>query len=100
SDWHAVAQLNTLPEGTVQVVQTGHGPVLLCAAYGRDYAFRDACPACGGSLGAGTLVAFILTCPCHRHAFDVRSGRCLSRSDLALEPLPSVSEEGQLRVAV
>ena len=98
--WQPVVGPDEMPEGTLRVVQTDHGAVLLCAAYGRVNAFRDACPAGGGTLGNGTLIAFILKCPCHDHAFDVRSGRCLTRPDLALEPIPSVCEGGLLRVAV
>ncbi len=98
--WHQMASLGEIPEGTLRTVQTDQGAVLLCAAYGRIYAFRDACPEGGGPLGNGTLIAFILKCPCHGHAFDVRSGRCLTRRELTLEPLPSAWENGQLRVAV
>ncbi len=98
--WHQMARLGEIPEGTLRTVQTDQGAVLLCAAYGRIYAFRDACPEGGEPLGNGTLIAFILKCPCHGHAFDVRSGRCLTRHELALEPLPSAWENGQLRVAV
>jgi Fe-S cluster biogenesis protein NfuA/nitrite reductase/ring-hydroxylating ferredoxin subunit len=98
--WHQMASLGEIPEGTLRTVQTDQGSVLLCAAYGRIYAFRDACPEGGGSLGNGTLIAFILRCRCHGHAFDVRSGRCLTQPELALEPLPSAWENGQLRVAV
>ena len=98
--WQQLASLGEIPEGTLRTVQTDQGAVLLCAAYGRIYAFRDACPEGGGPLGNGTLIAFILKCPCHAHAFDVRSGRCLTRHELALEPLPSTWENGQLRVAV
>jgi Fe-S cluster biogenesis protein NfuA/nitrite reductase/ring-hydroxylating ferredoxin subunit len=98
--WQQMASLDEIPEGTLRSVPAAQGAVLLCAAYGRVYAFRDACPEGGGSLGKGTLIAFILKCPCHGHAFDVRSGRCLTRQALALEPLPSAWENGQLRVAV
>ena len=92
--------MDEMPEGTLRTVALDRGAVLLCAAYGRVYAFRDACPDAGGSLEAGSLVAFVLKCPCHGHAFDVRSGRGLSRRDLALEPLPSAWDGLDLRVAV
>lgn len=98
--WRAVASLHEMPEGTLRTVQTDQGAVLLCAAYGQVYAFRDACPDGGGSLAKGTLTAFILKCPCHGQAFDVRSGRGLTRPGSALEPLPSAWENGRLRVAV
>ncbi len=98
--WQRVASLDEMPEGTLRTVHTDQGAVLLCAAYGRVYAFRDVCPEGGGSLGTGTLIAFILKCSCHGHAFDVRSGRCLTGQGHALEPLPSAWEDGQLRVAV
>ena len=98
--WRRMASLDEMPEGTLRTVALDRGAVLLCAAYGRVYAFRDACPEGGGSMAGGTLIAFILKCPCHGLAFDVRSGRCLGGRELALEPLPSAWEDGQLRVAV
>ena len=98
--WERVGTRESLPEGTLRVAPTRAGRVLLCAAYGRVYAFRDACPGGGGSMAGGTLIAFILKCPCHGLAFDVRSGRCLGGRELALEPLPSAWEDGRLRVAV
>jgi Fe-S cluster biogenesis protein NfuA/nitrite reductase/ring-hydroxylating ferredoxin subunit len=98
--WRRMASPDEMPEGTLRTVPMDRGAVLLCAAYGRVYAFRDACPEGGGSMAGGTLIAFILKCPCHGLAFDVRSGRSLSGRELALEPLPSAWEDGQLRVAV
>jgi len=98
--WLVVASVGEIPEGTLRTVHTDQDDALLCAAYGRVYAFRDVCPEGGGSLAKGTLTAFILKCPCHGHAFDVRSGRGLTRPESALEPLPSIWENGQLRVAV
>ena len=98
--WRLMASLDEMPEGTLRTVALDRGAVLLCAAYGRVYAFRDACPGGGGSMAGGTLIAFILKCPCHGLAFDVRSGRCLGGRELALEPLPSAWEDGRLRVAV
>jgi Fe-S cluster biogenesis protein NfuA/nitrite reductase/ring-hydroxylating ferredoxin subunit len=98
--WRRMASLDEMPEGTLRTVALDRGAVLLCAAYGRVYAFRDACPEGGRSMAGGTLIAFILKCPCHGFAFDVRSGRSLSGRELALEPLPSAWEDGQLRVAV
>jgi nitrite reductase (NADH) small subunit/3-phenylpropionate/trans-cinnamate dioxygenase ferredoxin subunit len=38
------------------------------------YALDNACPHMAGPLGAGTLDAYVVTCPLHYWAFDLRTG--------------------------
>ncbi len=72
--------------------------LVVCGVDGRAYAFDNRCPAGQEALGGGTLEAFILTCPGHGLTFDVRTGRCRERPELALVARPTRNEEGIVRV--
>jgi nitrite reductase/ring-hydroxylating ferredoxin subunit len=74
-------------------------PVLVCSVRGTHYAYRDACAACGSTLAAAVLAGTELTCECGAR-FDIRlAGRALD-SDLHLEPLPLLSDNAGIRIAV
>jgi len=75
-------------------------PVLLCAVRGTLYAYRDACPACGSSLGGGGLERELLTCRCGARYDVCRAGRGLDGADRHLDPLPLLSDSQGVRVAV
>jgi nitrite reductase/ring-hydroxylating ferredoxin subunit len=66
------------------------------------YAYRPACPACGGSLHGGALVAGELSCPHCGHRYDVRlAGRGLDDPELHLDPVPLlVDQAGAIKVAL
>ena len=74
--------------------------VCVCAVRGTLYAYRDACPACGGSLGGGQLEREVLACRCGAR-FDVsRAGRGLDGPERHLDPLPLLSDSQGVRLAV
>ena len=75
-------------------------PVLLCAVRGTLYAYRDACAACGSSLGDGALQRELLTCRCGARYDVCRAGRGLDGQDRHLDPLPLLSDSQGVRVAV
>jgi Fe-S cluster biogenesis protein NfuA/nitrite reductase/ring-hydroxylating ferredoxin subunit len=76
-------------------------PVLICAVRGTLYAYRDACAACGRSLGDGTLTIGELACAGCQTRYDVRSaGRGLDDPARHLDPLPLLSDSQGVRVAV
>jgi Fe-S cluster biogenesis protein NfuA/nitrite reductase/ring-hydroxylating ferredoxin subunit len=76
-------------------------PVLICSVRGTLYAYRDACAACGRSLGDGTLTIGELACAGCQTRYDVRSaGRGLVDPALHLDPLPLLSDSQGVRVAV
>lgn len=97
--WKDVGPTEEFSFGTKHLMLNGTA-ILLCTAFGKIYAVRDRCPRGGGSLRGARLEAFHLVCPCHRERYDLRSGRNISDPDLALDPLPIVVEQGQVRVAV
>ena len=73
--------------------------LLVCAFDGQAYAFDDLCPAGDGeSLENARLEGPLLTCSDHGLAFDVRTGRCPERPDIALAMRSTRIEEGIVRV--
>jgi nitrite reductase/ring-hydroxylating ferredoxin subunit len=89
------------PSSRPVTAAAGDVTVLLCSVRGTLYAYRDACPACQGSLADGTLERERLTCPgCGAH-YDVRlAGRGLDDPALHLDPLPLLADGQGVRVAV
>jgi Fe-S cluster biogenesis protein NfuA/nitrite reductase/ring-hydroxylating ferredoxin subunit len=79
----------------------GGQPVLVCAVRGTLYAYRDACPSCGGQLAGGTLDRELLTCPSCATVYNVRlAGRSAGQAALHLDPLPLLADSQGVRVAV
>lgn len=73
--------------------------LLVCAVEGRAYAFDNRCPAGDDEvLEDGRLEGYLLTCPVHRLVFDVRTGRCTERSELALALRTTRIEDGIVRI--
>jgi Fe-S cluster biogenesis protein NfuA len=88
------------PSSRPVVTSAGGVPVVVCAVRGTLYAYRDACPACGSSLGGGRLDREVLTCSCEARYDVSRAGRGLAQQPLHLEPLPLLADSHGVRVAV
>ncbi len=98
-DWVSLPDLGP-PSSRPVTAQAAGLDVCLCAVRGTLYAYRDACPACGGSLGGGQLEREVLACRCGAR-FDVsRAGRWLDGPEHHLDPLPLLSDSQGVRVAV
>ena len=88
------------PSSRPVTVSAGGLAVLVCSVRGTLYAYRDACAACGASLGAGRLDREVLACEC-RASYDVRrAGVGLDVPSRHLDPLPLLSDSQGVRVAV
>jgi Fe-S cluster biogenesis protein NfuA/nitrite reductase/ring-hydroxylating ferredoxin subunit len=99
SPWVSLPDIG--PPSSRPVTATAAGlPVLVCAVRGTLYAYRDACPACGSSLGPGRLERETLTCQCGARYDATRAGRGLDDQDRHLDPLPLLSDSQGVRVAV
>jgi Fe-S cluster biogenesis protein NfuA/nitrite reductase/ring-hydroxylating ferredoxin subunit len=101
-DWVMAGGLPDLEAGT-PLVKTVSGESLMFIRQDSSlYAYRPDCPACGGSLGDGTLEKFDLTCAGCGNRFDVlRAGRCLDSPHLHLDPVPLlVDDAGLVKVAL
>jgi Fe-S cluster biogenesis protein NfuA/nitrite reductase/ring-hydroxylating ferredoxin subunit len=89
------------PSSRPVTATAGDVTVLVCSVRGTLYAYRDACPACGGSLADGTLDREKLACPGCAASYDVRlAGRGLDDPALHLEPLPLLADSAGVHVAV
>ena len=109
SEWTAVAGFADLASGAVGRFSVD-GMAVTGIRVGADlYAYRDACPVCGGSLADGTVARrlgggagdAVLRCPvCSAH-FDVRrAGRGLDDTEAHLEPVPLLLRDGAVALAV
>jgi Fe-S cluster biogenesis protein NfuA/nitrite reductase/ring-hydroxylating ferredoxin subunit len=89
------------PSSRPVIAAAGDVTVLVCSVRGTLYAYRDACPACGGSLADGTLDREKLACPGCGTRYDVRlAGRGLDDPGLHLDPLPLLTDSAGVHVAV
>ena len=70
-----VARVDEIPQGTSKVVQVNGKSIAVFNIEGRFYAIYSVCPHEGGPLGKGRLKGFVVSCPWHDLAFDVRSGQ-------------------------
>ena len=98
--WVTLAEIGP-PSARPICTTAGDMPILVCSVRGTLYAYRDACAACGKSMGGGQLAREVLTCECGA-SYDVsRAGRGLDDdSALHLDPLPLVTDSQGVRVAV
>jgi Fe-S cluster biogenesis protein NfuA/nitrite reductase/ring-hydroxylating ferredoxin subunit len=64
------------------------------------YAYRDACPACGGSLAGARLERDMLDCPGCGRTYDVRHAGRSAEGGPSLDPVPLLQDPAGVRVAV
>ncbi|MEO7352499.1 MAG: NifU family protein [Marmoricola sp.] len=108
-EWHPVPETLTLASGAVLVVQAGGTPLLVCRIGSDLFAFVDRCARCDASLQhavlarrmGGAIGDAVLRCPTCAAHYDVRrAGLCLDDAELHLDPLPLISTQGTVSVAV
>ncbi len=107
--WHRAQALETLGTGAVTTLTLDATALVACRVGDQLFAFQDRCPRCGSGLaGAGLgrrlgggATDVLLTCPgCSAH-FDVhRAGTCADLPELHLDPLPLITDEQGVSVAV
>ena len=64
------------------------------------YAYRDGCPACGGSLAGARLRGDLLDCPGCARSYDVRRAGRAAGDGPDLNPVPLLEDPSGVRVAV
>jgi Fe-S cluster biogenesis protein NfuA/nitrite reductase/ring-hydroxylating ferredoxin subunit len=101
-DWEVVEGLDRLEAGRLAAIEVAGAGVVVCSVAGELYAYRDLCPACGAGLAAGAdLDAEVLACGSCRQRYDVRlAGRGVDHPEQHLEPLPLLTGDGRVRLAV
>ncbi len=69
-----VARADEIPPGRSKVVMIDKKAIAVFNVDGQFYAIYNSCPHQGGPLGRGYLKGFVVSCPWHDLAFDVRNG--------------------------
>lgn len=69
-----VARVEEIPEGGAKVVEVHAREIAVFNVNGTFHAIYNICPHQGGPLGEGRLKGYVVSCPWHDLAFDVRSG--------------------------
>jgi NAD(P)H-dependent nitrite reductase small subunit len=98
SRWVIVAHAGDLSPGRGRTVQVGTRALALFNDGGDLFAIDDTCPHQGASLGEGTLHQGRVICPWHQWVFEVRSGRCATVPDLAVERFAVRVQGGAIEV--
>jgi|HubBroStandDraft_6_1064221.scaffolds.fasta_scaffold29282_3 Fe-S cluster biogenesis protein NfuA/nitrite reductase/ring-hydroxylating ferredoxin subunit len=99
--WEEVFGLDAIPSGSLRREEVSGRDILFCRLEETLYAYNNACPGCGQPLGASRLQGTVLACPiCSQHFDVVRAGRGLDLDTIHLEPVPLLSENGRVRVAL
>jgi Fe-S cluster biogenesis protein NfuA/nitrite reductase/ring-hydroxylating ferredoxin subunit len=110
TSWHPVPQLAELAPGEVagfKIEGAAGASILACRIAGQTFAYRDHCPVCDDSLAGSALHHHdaaadpVLECPrCHTHFDVVHAGAGLNRSEHHLDPLPLLTRNEVLSVAL
>ncbi|MCA1580941.1 MAG: nitrite reductase (NAD(P)H) small subunit [Acidobacteria bacterium] len=90
-----VLEMYSFDEGRNRIVEA-----LACDVEGEVHAFRDRCPSGGRALEGWRRDGRTITCACHGHRFDLSSGRCLDKPELALEVVPVRIDNTAVMVAL
>jgi len=99
-EWTRIESALELAEGHFMSVRTETDPLLICKVNDRLYAYRDLCPACNLPLHLGEIKAGLIVCSLG-HRFDVKlAGSSLDNPDLHLDPLPLLTQDGVVKVAL
>ena len=90
-----------LEPGGLRAVEVDGTSVLLANVEGEIYALRNGCAVDGLALEGGKLSGFVLLCPWHNCAYDVRTGKRADGEDGAgLKPVPLALRDDSVQVAV
>ncbi|MCX5727652.1 MAG: Rieske 2Fe-2S domain-containing protein, partial [Nitrospirae bacterium] len=71
----SVALVEELPPGRSKVVMVNNREIALFNIEGTYFAIHNLCPHEGGPLCEGRVKGFVVACPWHDLAFDVRNGQ-------------------------
>jgi thiamine pyrophosphate-dependent acetolactate synthase large subunit-like protein/nitrite reductase/ring-hydroxylating ferredoxin subunit len=88
TEWHKVAELDSLDDGRVRAVTVDRRTVALCRVGDRYGALDNRCPHQGGPLGEGSIENGWLRCPWHGYDYDPVSGRPPEGLDDAVPSFP------------
>lgn len=107
--WVQVEGIDDLRQGQLAPTLVADTAAVVCNVGGNLYAYADRCPACGSGLTGAQLEGVLLACPGCAQRYDVvRAGRGFSSGGGSgeeaagrhLDPLPLLTENGGVRIAV
>ena len=100
ASWVELGEADMVAPGAVSSARARGEATVVCNAAGTLYAYRDRCAACQGALSGGHFDGRLLSCPSCGASYDVvAAGRAVS-GDGHLDPLPLLTSDGTIRVAV
>jgi Fe-S cluster biogenesis protein NfuA/nitrite reductase/ring-hydroxylating ferredoxin subunit len=100
ASWVELGDVDMVAPGAVSSVRARGTATVVCNADGTLYAYRDQCSACQEALSGGHFDGRVLSCPSCAVSYDVvLAGRAVS-GDGHLDPLPLLTSDGTIRVAV
>jgi len=70
-----VARVEEVPPGKSKVVTINNRAIALFNIEGKYFAIHNLCPHEGGPLHEGRDKGFVVSCPWHDLAFDIRNGQ-------------------------
>ena len=90
--FQAVAKVDDVRPGQSKVVTLDNRTIALFNVDGKIYAIHNLCPHEGGLLSEGRVKGFVVSCPWHDLAFDIRNGQgtdgggyCVGSYDVRVE---------------
>jgi Fe-S cluster biogenesis protein NfuA/nitrite reductase/ring-hydroxylating ferredoxin subunit len=100
--WYPAPELTELEPGEVAGFAIDGTTVLACRVEDQTFAYRDHCPVCDDTLAGSAMRGNAeLECPhCHSHFDVVHAGAGVDRPDQHLDPLPLLTRDGILSVAL
>ena len=97
--WHRAPELAELAPGEVAGFVIATNTVLACRIGDQTFVYDDRCGVCDETLAGARLHGTLLTCPHCQSQFDVTHAGA-GRDGAHLEPLPLLSRDGVLSVAL
>ena len=73
--FQSVGRVEDVPPGQSKVVTVNSRSIALFNVEGQYFAIYNICPHEGGPLNEGRVKGFVVSCPWHDLAFDIRNGR-------------------------
>ena len=92
ADWKAIGPHDFLADGQMTEVTVDGFTLLIARVEGRYYAVDGLCPHLHGHLANGQRAGYIVSCPRHGSAFDLRTGENIKWTPLFPPMVRKVSQ--------
>lgn len=100
-EWRELTATPALAPGELALVELDGAHLLLARLDQTLYAYQDACPTCGASLGEAGVVGGVLTCPSCGRRYDLHhAGREVTGASPHLEPVPLLATGDAVKIAL